>query len=59
VNFGALPFIDMERRMRPVEYSPALRLEKAAVRTTMFITVPAPSMPILLKKVTKGLSAAE
>jgi hypothetical protein len=48
----------MDRRMRPVEYSPALRLENAAVNTTMFITVPAPSIPILLKNVTNGLSPA-
>ena len=45
--------------MRPVEYSPALRLENAAVITTRFITVPPPVMPILPKNVTKGLSAAE
>ena len=39
VNFGALPFIAIDRRMRPVEYSPALRLENAAVSTTMFMIV--------------------
>ncbi len=59
MNFGALPFIDIDRRMRPVEYNPALRLENAAVITTMFIIVPPPSMPILLKNVTNGLSPAE
>src|SRR5690242_13350563 len=58
VNFGALPFIAIDRRMRPVEYRPALRLENAAVSTTMFMIVPAPSMPILLKNVTNGLSPA-
>ena len=58
VNFGALPFIAIDRRIRPVEYNPALRLENAAVSTTMFITVPAPSTPILEKNVTNGLSSA-
>ena len=48
----------IERRMRPVEYRPALRLEKAAVITTRFIIVPAPWTPILPKNVTKGLSPA-
>jgi hypothetical protein len=56
VNLGALPFIAIDRRMRPVEYSPALRLENAAVNTTMFMIVPAPSTPILEKNVTNGLS---
>ena len=37
VNFGALPFIAIERRMRPVEYRPALRDESAAVSTTKFM----------------------
>lgn len=50
MNFGALPFIDMDRRMRPVEYSPALRLENAAVNTTMFITVPATLDPDLAEE---------
>ena len=45
VNFGALPFIDIDRRIRPVEYSPAFRLENAAVRTTTFMMVPAPLTP--------------
>ena len=58
VNFGALPFIAIDRRIRPVEYNPALRLENAAVSTTMFMTVPAPSTPILEKNVTNGLSPA-
>src|SRR3990170_5040584 len=56
VNLGALPFIAIDRRMRPVEYSPAFRLENAAVRTTMFMMSPAPANPILEKNVTNGLS---
>src|SRR5882757_2020282 len=52
---GALPFIDIDRRMRPVEYRPAFRLENAAVSTTRFMIVPAPWMPSLAKKVTNGL----
>src|ERR1700692_1866425 len=58
VNFGPLPFTDIDRRIRPVEYSPAFRLENAAVRTTTFIMVPAPLTPILEKNVTNGLSLA-
>ena len=58
MNFGALPFIAIDRRIRPVEYNPALRLENAAVRTTMFMIVPAPATPILEKNVTNGLSPA-
>src|SRR5271169_4341987 len=58
VNFGALPFIDIDRRIRPVEYSPAFRLENAAVRTTMLMMVPAPLTPILEKNVTNGLALA-
>ncbi len=56
VNFGPLPLSAIDRRMRPVEYSPAFRLESAAVRTTRFITLPAPLKPILEKKVTNGLT---
>ena len=59
MNFGALPFIAIERRIRPVEYNPALRLEKAAVMTTRFIIVPPPWMPTWEKNVTNGLSPAE
>ena len=44
--------------MRPVEYSPAFRLDKAAVSTTTFIRSPAPWKPILEKNVTNGLSVA-
>ena len=58
VNFGALPFIAIDRRIRPVEYRPAFRLENAAVRTTTFMMVPAPLTPILEKNVTNGLSLA-
>src|SRR5262249_26721897 len=47
VNFGALPFIAIDRRIRPVEYRPAFRLENAAVNTTTFMMVPAPFTPIL------------
>ena len=42
VNFGPLPLIAIDRRIRPVEYSPAFRLDSAAVRTTRFIRLPAP-----------------
>lgn len=38
VNRGAEPLTAIDRRMRPVEYSPALRLESAAVSTTKFMT---------------------
>ena len=58
VNPGALPFIAIDRRIRPVEHNPAFRLENAAVNTTTFMTVPAPSTPILEKNVTNGLSPA-
>src|SRR3954466_13429810 len=56
VNFGALPFIAIDRRIRPVEYNPALRLENHAGSPTMFMIVPAPSNPIREKNVTNGLS---
>src|ERR1700743_2891233 len=56
VNFGPLPFTDIDRRIRPVEYSPAFRLENAAGRTTTFISGPAPLKPSGEKKVTNGLS---
>lgn len=55
---GALPLEAIECMMRPVEYSPAFRLDRAAVSTTTFITSPAPWKPIVEKKVTKGLSVA-
>jgi hypothetical protein len=55
VNAGALPFIAIDRRMRPVEYSPALRLDSAAVSTTKFMMSPAAGTPIDAKKVTNGL----
>ena len=52
VNCGALPFIAIERRMRPVEYSPEFRLDSAAVRTTRFITPPTAGIPRLDSTVT-------
>src|SRR4051794_27821464 len=55
VNFGALPFKDVDRRMRPVEYMPALRLDNAAVNTTKFMMSPAAGTPMLEKNVTNGL----
>lgn len=58
VNLGPLPLIAIDRRIRPVEYSPALRLDSAAVSTTRFITLPAASIPILEKKVTNGLTCS-
>ena len=54
-EFGALPFIDIDRRMRPVEYRPALRLDNAAVSTTKFMMSPAAGTPMLEKSVTNGL----
>ncbi|CFR82817.1 Uncharacterised protein [Mycobacterium tuberculosis] len=58
MNLGALPLIAIECMTRPVEYSPAFRLDSAAVSTTMFIKSPAPWKPILEKNVTNGLSPA-
>jgi hypothetical protein len=55
VNCGALPFIDIERRMRPVEYRPAFRLDSAAVSTTKFMMSPPTGTPMLEKNVTNGL----
>ena len=55
-NGGAEPPMASARSTRPVEYSPELRLESAAVRTTMFITVPIPGTPNAPKNVTKGLT---
>src|ERR1700761_7872230 len=56
VNFGPLPLTDIDRRIRPVEYSPAFRLENAAVSTTTFIRDPAPVRPTFEKNVTNGVS---
>ena len=58
VNFGPLPFIAIERRMRPVEYSPAFRLDSAAVSTTSSSGCPPPARRAWEKKVTNGLSPA-
>jgi hypothetical protein len=58
VNLGALPFIDIERRSRPVEYRPAFRLDWAAVSTTKFMMSPAAGTPMLAKNVTNGLVPA-
>ena len=58
VNFGPLPLIAIDRRIRPVEYSPAFRLDSAAVSTTRFIRLPAPAKPALEKNVTNGLTPA-
>ncbi len=49
----------IERRMRPVEYRPEFRLERAAVRTTRFMMPAVPGMPSLSKTVTKGLWSEE
>ncbi|SKW72133.1 Uncharacterised protein [Mycobacteroides abscessus subsp. massiliense] len=57
-TFGALPFIARDRRIRPVLYRPAFRLDSAAVSTTKFMASPAYGTPIREKKVTKGLSPA-
>ena len=59
VNLGAEPDIAIDRRMRPVEYRPELRLDIAAVSTTRFITPPAAGTPRRDSTVTKGLSPAE
>ena len=42
VNFGALPFIAIERRMRAGGVQAGIEVENAAVITTMFIIVPPP-----------------
>lgn len=42
---GAAPPSAMARRTRPVEYSPELRLDSAAVSTTIFMTVSTPGTP--------------
>lgn len=58
MNFGAEPPIDMERKIRPVQYNPELRLESAAVSTTIFMILPMYGTPSLEKKVTNGLCPA-
>ncbi len=50
VNLGPLRLIAIDPADPSVEYSPALRLDSAAVSTTRFITLPAASVPILEKK---------
>jgi hypothetical protein len=50
--------MDMECRIRPVEYRPAFSEESAAVSTTRFMMASAPSTPIDPKNVTKGLTPA-
>ncbi|SKU92476.1 Uncharacterised protein [Mycobacteroides abscessus subsp. abscessus] len=50
--------MDIDRKMRPVLYRPAFRLDSAAVSTTKFMTSPAWGTPTLAKKVTNGLSPA-
>ena len=58
-NFGPDPATASERRVRPVEYRPALSEESAAVRTTTWITSPACGMPMPEKNVTNGDSLEE
>jgi hypothetical protein len=59
---GAERFTAMERKILPVEYKPALRLESAAVRTTKFMmeaaVIPAWGLPKCEKNVTNGDSPA-
>ena len=59
VNLGAEPDSAMERRMRPVEYSPEFRLDRAAVSTTRFITPAVPGTPSFSMTVTNGLWSPE
>lgn len=58
VNPGAEPFSAIDRRIRPVEYSPALRLDNAAARATKFMTdadtAPASGLPRWEKNVRNG-----
>ena len=58
-NFGPEPATASERRVRPVEYSPAFRDDSAAVSTTTWITSPACGMPMPEKNVTNGDSLEE
>ena len=51
-------YIAIERRIRPVQYRPEFRLERAAVSTTMFIMLPIYGTPSLEKNVTNGLCPA-
>ncbi|MNR68547.1 hypothetical protein D3C85_1931760 [compost metagenome] len=57
-SFGADPPMASDLNTRPVAYKPELRLESAAVITTMFIMEPIPGIPSASKKVTKGLTLA-
>ena len=50
--------MDIERRMRPVEYRPAFSEDSAAVSTTRFMIASTPSTPMEPKNVTNGLSPA-
>jgi hypothetical protein len=54
VNFGTLPLMDIDRRMWPVEYGPASRLDNVAVNTTKCMMSPAADTPMLEKNVTNG-----
>lgn len=58
IKLGAEPPIAIERRIRPVQYRPEFRLERAAVSTTMFIMLPIYGIPSLEKNVTNGLCPA-
>ena len=49
----------MECTMRPVEYSPALREDSAAVMTTSCMMGAMPWIPMESKNVTNGDSSAE
>ncbi len=51
-----LPLIAIDRRIRPVEYSPALRLDSAGGEHDEVHHCLAASIPILEKKVTNGLT---
>lgn len=56
---GAAPATAIDRKVRPVAYRPAFRLDIAAVSTTRFMTSPACGIPIELITVTNGLSLGE
>ena len=53
---GAWPLLAMVRKIRPIEYSPELQEDSAAVMTTKFMIEPTQSRPMAEKTVTNGLS---
>src|SRR4051794_38787990 len=58
VNFGACLDMPRLRRIRPVEYKPEFRLDRAATMSTAWISDAIQSKPIRLNTVTNGLMPA-